>query len=138
MTIKIKRLHPDAQIPSRAHPTDSGADLYALADVTLQMDETALVDTGIALELPSGYEAQVRPRSSLSKNGIWAAFGTIDESYRGPVKVVLSNFGRTYTVRKGERIAQLVICPVSTPNFEEVQELSDTDRGSGGFGSTGL
>lgn len=138
MKVKFKKLHVDAKMPFRAHPTDSGADLHAIEDMTLQVGATALIGTGIALELPPGYEAQVRPRSGLSaKHGVMAIFGTVDEKYVGEVKVVITNFGKTYRIHKDDRIAQLVIVPVTTPEFEEVQELVVTDRGTNGFGSSG-
>ncbi len=138
MIVKFKRLHQDARIPYRAHPTDSGADLHALEDVFLQMGETALVSTGIALELPEGYEAQVRPRSGLAaKYGVVATLGTVDQAYSGEIKVIITNFGKMYHIRRGDRVAQLVIAPVLTPDFEEIEELAVTDRGSSGFGSSG-
>lgn len=138
MKVKFKKLHVDAKMPFRAHPTDSGADLHAIEDVSLQVGETALIPTGIAMELPPGYEAQVRPRSGLaSKNKIVAILGTVDNAYTGHVQVILTNLGRTFRVRKGDRIAQLVIAPVVCPEFEEVQELGVTDRGAKGFGSSG-
>jgi dUTP pyrophosphatase len=119
---------------------DSGLDLRARLDDSiylLPMDH-ALIPTGIAIELEPGYEAQIRPRSGLNKLGILATFGTIDNSYRGEIKVVLINTSmQRYEVKPYDRIAQLVIAPVYIPNIEYVNELSETDRGENGFGSTG-
>ena len=112
------------------------------ADLVLSPGETVLVPTGFSIELPPGYEAQVRPRSGLAiKNsiGIMNAPGTIDPDYRGEVKVVLTNFGKEpFTVRTGDRIAQLIVAPFVRVAWEETDELSATRRGGGGFGHTGL
>lgn len=140
--IQIRRLDPALPLPSYAHPGDAGADLYAAVDVTLDPGERRLVPTGIALALPEGYVALVHPRSGLAyRHGlsIVNAPGTIDAGYRGEVQVCLVNLDTTKPVRlaRGDRIAQLVIQRFETARLVEVDELSETARGSGGYGSTG-
>ena len=141
-TLKVKLNHKDAKIPTKAHPTDAGWDLYSIRDVHFYYrGQIEIVDTGISIELPKGTEAQVRPRSGLSfKHGIGLinAPGTIDQAYRGNCKVALIFHGdNDYTINKGDRIAQMVIQKVLPIQIQEVDELSDTDRGTGGFGSSG-
>jgi dUTP pyrophosphatase len=139
--VKYKKLHPDAKVPSYAHHNDAGADICAVEKMWIPPGEWRLVKTGIAIELPVGYEAQVRPRSGLAlKYGITVlnAPGTVDESYRGEVGVNLINHGvKDFLVTPGDRIAQLVVKPVTQAEFALVEELEDTVRGEGGFGSTG-
>ncbi len=141
--IRVKKLRPNAVIPSYGSDEAAGADLYACleADVTIQPGETYWVCTGIALEVPRGCAGLVFARSSMgAKRGLAPAnkVGVIDSDYRGEVKVVLLNHSnQPQTLQPGERVAQLVIVPVVTPGFAEAEELSDTCRGSGGFGSTG-
>lgn len=139
--LKVKRLHEDAIIPSYAKAGDAGMDLHSIESVGIPAGERGLVKTGISIELPKGYEAQVRPRSGLAlKKGISVLNtpGTIDEGYRGEVGVILINLGSEIVfIKKGDRIAQMVINKVESVNVEEVELLSDTERGSGGFGSTG-
>ncbi len=141
--IRIKKLHPAATVPTYGSAGAAGADLYACleADVTLDPGKTAFIPTGLALEVPKGCAGLIYARSSLgTKRGLAPAnkVGVIDSDYRGQVMVALHNHGAVpQTVCHGERIAQLVICPVFTPGFLEVEELSDTARGQGGFGSTG-
>ncbi|RMD76596.1 MAG: dUTP diphosphatase [Lentisphaerae bacterium] len=139
--LRIKRVRQNAQVPAYAHPGDAGLDLYAAEAAVLKPGERALVPTGIAIELPSGTEAQVRPRSGLAiKHGITVLNtpGTIDEGYRGEVGVILINHGeREFRVETGMKIAQMVVQPVLRVRVEEVSELSATQRGTGGFGSTG-
>jgi dUTP pyrophosphatase len=142
MKLKVYRLSPDAKIPQYSHPDDSGMDLIALQDIELFPGESRLVPTGIAIELPPQTEAQVRPRSGLAlKHQITVLNtpGTIDEGYRGEIGVILINHGKnSFQVTAGMRIAQLVIAPVLRVEIEEVGDLSTTQRGSDGFGSTGL
>ncbi len=149
MDIRIKKTHPDAIIPRRANPGDSGLDLHAClpdGNVFIPPGEHRVIPTGIAIELPMAgpfgvtYEGQVRPRSGLAaKHGIQTSFGTIDNGYRGEIAVNLFNFSYgLYRVSDGDRIAQLVICPVVYPAVVEVTELSVTERGVAGFGSTGV
>lgn len=142
-SVFIKRLREGAVIPRYMTAHAAGLDLHASMDgeLVLQPGERALVSTGIAIALPDGFEAQVRPRSGLAlRHGVTLlnSPGTIDPDYRGEVGVILVNLGQeAFTVRNGERIAQLVIAPFVRAVLEEVQELDDTGRGAGGFGHTG-
>ena len=142
MTLAFKRVHPDAVLPAYAHPSDAGMDLRSVADLEIPRGGRALVPTGLIALLPPGYEAQVRPRSGLAlKHGVTVLNtpGTIDSGYRGEIGVVLANFGEAaFAVKKGDRIAQLVIAPVTQPQVIEADILDATDRGAGGFGSTGV
>jgi dUTP pyrophosphatase len=140
--VLIQRLDPDLPLPAYAHPGDAGADLLSAEDVELAPGERALVGTGVAIALPSGYAAFVHPRSGLAaRHGITVvnAPGTVDPGYRGEIKVTLLNTDRAKPVRfqRGDRIAQLVIKRVERAVFHEVQELPGSARGDGGFGSTG-
>jgi len=140
--ISLLRLDPELPAPSYAHPGDAGADIHSAVEVTLQPGERALVPTGIALALPEGFVALVHPRSGLAaRHGISIvnAPGTIDAGYRGEVKVCLVNTDSSepFTVRRGDRIAQLVIQRFETAAFVEVVDLPDSARGAGGYGSTG-
>jgi dUTP pyrophosphatase len=140
MQIRVKKLHPDAQLPAYAHgpSEDAGLDLRAVERVVLQPGIAQGVPTGLAIELPPGYEAQVRPRSGLAlKHSLTVNFGTIDPGYRGEIRVIMFNLGRTdYAIEKGDRIAQLVIGRYEAIEWEE-GELGDSARGAGGFGSSG-
>jgi len=140
MKIRIKKLHPDAHLPSYAHgpQEDAAMDLRALERVVLSPGAAQAVPTGIAIELPPGHEAQVRPRSGLAlKHAVTVNFGTIDPGYRGEIRVVMFNLGRgDYTVEKGDRIAQLIVAPYDAVQWEE-GELGESVRGAGGFGSSG-
>jgi dUTP pyrophosphatase len=140
-TLTIKRLRPDALLPSYAHEGDAGLDLYAVDAAVLPPTGTALVKTGIAMALPPGTEAQIRPRSGLAlAHGLTVLNtpGTIDEGYRGEVGVILINHGATtFTVVPGMKIAQLVVSPRIRVDVVESTDLADTQRGHGGFGSTG-
>lgn len=142
MQLKIKRLSPSAVIPQYAHPGDAGLDLVSVETKTIAPGESQLIRTGIALDLPPGTEAQVRPRSGLAlKHQITVLNtpGTIDEGYRGEVCVILINHGtQTFQVEPGMRIAQMVIASFISVTVEEVEMLDDTARGAGGFGSTGV
>ena len=142
-TVHVKKLNPKAVLPTYGSAEAAGADLYACLEgpVTIQPGETAWIPTGIALEVPKGCACLIYARSSMGvKRGLAPAnkVGVIDSDYRGEIRVVLLNHGKMpQTVAHGERVAQFLITPVLTPTYEEVSELSDTDRGSGGFGSTG-
>lgn len=140
MKIWIQKLHPDAQLPAYAHGPveDAGLDLRAVERVVLQPGIAQAVPTGIAIELPPGHEAQVRPRSGLGlKHSLTVNFGTIDPGYRGEIRVIMFNLGRAdYTVEKGDRIAQLVISRYEAVEWEE-GEIGESLRGAGGFGSSG-
>jgi dUTP pyrophosphatase len=145
--VKFMRLpgNVDLPPPSYATPGAAGMDLMAClpdGDMTLRPGATALIPTGFAVELPPDTEMQIRPRSGLAvKHGLTIpnSPGTVDEDYRGPVKVALRNTGpEAYTISHGDRIAQAVIAPVLKPRIVEVGDLSETKRGEGGFGSTGV
>lgn len=141
--IRVKKLNPNASLPTYGSCEAAGADLYACleAPVTIQPGETAWIPTGIALEVPKGCAGLVYARSSMGvKRGLAPAnkVGVIDSDYRGEIRVVLLNHGKTaQVVEHGERVAQFLITPVLTPAYTEVEDLSNTDRGTGGFGSTG-
>ena len=142
--LRVKRLRPSARLPERATPDSSGLDLYAdlaaeggAAQLGLQPQ---LIPTGLAIAVPRGYEVQLRPRSGLSRRGVVVAFGTVDADYRGEVFVNMSAPSAAdthFTIAHGDRIAQLVVAPVTLSAVEEVVELDHTTRGEGGFGSTG-
>lgn len=146
--IKVKivkdRKHPDLPLPKYMSEGSAGMDLYAAVDkeVTISPGAFELIPTGIRLQLPPGLEGQIRPRSGLAAhNGITVlnAPGTIDSDYRGEVKVLLINLGKTaFNIKRGARIAQLIICKYERVNFEEVQSLNNSHRGTGGFGHTGI
>lgn len=142
MILKVKKLTADALLPQYAHPGDAGADLFANEATTIGSGKSAMIKTGISIELPPSTEAQVRPRSGLAaKNQITVLNtpGTIDEGYRGEVCVILINHGeKDFVVEKGMKIAQMVVKPVIAVEVQEVADLSDTRRGTGGFGSTGI
>ena len=142
-TVAVKKVRENAILPTYGSADAAGADLYACLDapVTIGAGETVFIPTGIAMEVPKGCAGLVYARSSLgAKRGLAPAnkVGVIDSDYRGEIAVVLHNHGKVeQTVAPGERIAQLVITPVLTPVYEEVADLTDTNRGTGGFGSTG-
>lgn len=162
-TLRIKLLSENATIPTRNNPTDSGLDLYAAGDVIIEPGETVIVKTDVAIELDSGYEAQIRPRSGVTaKTKLRVQLGTVDADYRGNVGIIVDNvavsqsksayyhapngdrLGNTFTVptytykiRKGDKLAQLVVVPIELPRVEVVDELNDTARGNNGFGSSG-
>ncbi len=139
-SIKVKLLRPGARLPAFATPGASGLDLYACLDapVDLSLDVT-LVPTGIAVEAPPGYDLQIRPRSGLARRGVDVILGTLDSDYRGEVFVSMRTFGSlaSYRIEGGDRIAQLVISRFEALTLVQVDELSDSDRGAGGHGSTG-
>lgn len=168
LEIGFKRLSDNAILPTKAHATDSGFDLFAAQDVIIAPGETVVVPSDIAIQLPQGYEAQVRPRSGItSKTKLRVQLGTIDEQYRGNIGIIVdnvapktdsetgefylmdesktvlieydANFDKTYYVRKGDKIAQLVVQPIpATVAVEITGELEDSDRGANGFGSSGI
>jgi dUTP pyrophosphatase len=141
MKIRIKKLHPDAMLPSYAHGPDEDAamDLRALERTVLTPGAAEAVATGIAIELPRGHEAQVRPRSGLAlKHSITVNFGTIDPGYRGEIRVVMFNLGlNDYIIEQGDRIAQLIVAPYDPVEWDEGDDLTESARGAGGFGSSG-
>ena len=140
--VLVRRLDPDLPLPAYAHPGDAGADLVTTQDVVLEPGQRAMVPTGVAIALPAGYAAFVHPRSGLAHRfgvGVVNAPGTVDAGYRGEIKVLLVNHDRTDTVRlrRGDRIAQLVVQRVERARFHEVELLPGSARGDGGHGSTG-
>ncbi len=140
--IALRRLDPGLPPPSYAHPGDAGADLFTTVDVTLQPGERAMVPTGIAIALPEGYVALVHPRSGLAARhgvSIVNSPGTVDAGYRGEIKVLLVNLdpATSVTLSRGDRIAQLVVQRFETASFVEVDALPESERGAGGYGSTG-
>lgn len=168
ITVGFKRLNENATLPSKAHATDSGFDLYAAEDTIVQPGETVVIKTGIAVQLPEGYEAQVRPRSGVtSRTKLRVQLGTIDNGYNGEIGVIVDNISPpysgytkhfiygvdgkileqtrddntlfTYLIRKGDRIAQLVVQPLPSVEAYEISgELGESERGGNGFGSTGV
>ena len=142
MRVKVLRTDPEALLPAYAHPGDAGMDVRSVEDVTLAPGARALVRTGLVLMLPPDAEAQVRPRSGLAlKHGVTVLNtpGTIDAGSRGEVGVILVNLGaEPFVVEKGMKIAQLVVAPVAQAEIVEVSAVDATDRGAGGFGSTGV
>lgn len=145
LRVKIKRVK-DVELPRYAKPGDSGFDLVAAEDTIIWPGETKVVQTGLAFEIPPGYELQVRPRSGISRNTkLRVILGTVDSGFRGEVRVIVDNTERNlgtnmkaHIIERGTRIAQGVIAPVITAHFEEVDELSVSQRGNQGFGSTGM
>jgi len=137
--LKVKKLHQEAVIPQYAHPGDAGMDLYSVEDVMIKPGERALVATGLSMELPAGYVALIWDKSGLAaKSGIKTMAGVIEYTYRGEYKIVMLNTSKeNFEVKKGQKIAQMLVQPIMTAEVEEVKELSDTHRGAGGFGSTG-
>ncbi len=143
MKVNVKKLSPEAILPTYGTEYAAGADLYALTEGTVELapNETKLIKTGIAMEIPKGYVGLIYARSGLAcKRGLAPAnkVGVIDADYRGEIMVALHNHSSAVaSIENGERIAQMVIAPFITADYNEVEELSDTDRGAGGFGSTG-
>ncbi|PDZ06566.1 dUTP diphosphatase [Bacillus cereus] len=145
LRVKIKRVK-DVELPKYAKPGDSGFDLVAAEDTIIWPGETKVVPTGLAFEIPPGYELQVRPRSGMTRNTkLRVVLGTVDSGYRGEVGVLVDNTEvpkavnmQAHVIERGTRIAQGVIAPVVTAHFEEADELSDSERGTGGYGSTGV
>lgn len=145
--IKLKRLHVDAQIPTKNHYNDAGFDLYSVEDIIIPSQERKVIKTGIALEIPSGYAGLIWPRSGLSvKQGVDVLAGVIDASYRGEIMVCLYNTQKpdessewdgAVEIHKGDRIAQLILQKVPLLHIKEVEALSDTERQDKGFGSSG-
>jgi dUTP pyrophosphatase len=139
MKLQIKRLHPDAHIPSYAHDADAGMDMRAIEEVTVLPHERVQVKTGIAVAIPEGYVGLIWDKSGIShKGGLKTLGGVVDAGYRGEVLVGVINLGDSaYTFKKGDKIAQMLIQKVEHPEIEEVEKLDETARGEGAFGSTG-
>jgi len=139
MKLKIKKIHPDAKLPAYAHRGDAGFDLFSSVDLDLAAGEVKAVSTGIQMAIPEGFVGLVWDKSGISLKAVHRLAGVVDAGYRGEVQVVLVNLGREpYPIRKGMKIAQMLIQPVQTVEIVEASELDDTTRGEGGFGSTGL
>lgn len=141
LSVKIKQIHENAIIPKYQTTGSAGMDLHAVEDVELWVGESKVIPTGIAISVPEGHEAQIRPRSGLAANRqitVLNSPGTIDSDYTGEIKVILINHSdEIFRIKRGDRIAQIVFSPVSRAHFEVVSGLESTDRGAGGFGSTG-
>lgn len=142
MEVLLKKTDPSVRSPVLEHEGDAGFDIFAFEDTSLKPLERKLVSTGLFIELPKGFEAQVRPKSGLALNHgvtLLNTPGTIDSSYRGEIKVLMVNLGdKEFQVKKNTKVAQLVFSAVHSPKIVEVKELSGTSRQQGGFGSTGL
>ncbi len=141
MNIKIKKLHPNAVIPSYSKEGDAGLDLIAVTMTSVNEENYGYLeyDTGISMEIPEGHVGLVFPRSSISNTGLILAnaVGVVDSNYRGPIKCRFKAIPNSNVYNSGDRVAQLIILPIPQVTFEEVEELSTTERGSKGFGSTG-
>jgi dUTP pyrophosphatase len=139
MELRVKRIHPEAKLPVYGHPGDAGLDIFSVVDRDLAPGEVFAVPTGIQIAVPAGHAGLVWDKSGLSLKGVHRLAGVIDEGFRGEVQVVLINLGSApFAVRKGMKIAQLLVQPVSAVRVIESDTLDDTARGQGGFGSTGL
>ena len=137
--LPMKRVNPEAILPTRAHADDAGLDLYAAEDVYLEAGQGKLGKTGIAMAIPQGFVGMIADRSSLGKKGIKTAGGIIDAGYRGEIQVILWNIShQDICLKKGEKIAQMLIIPIATPAPIEAVSLDETARGEQGFGSTGV
>ena len=138
--IKIKKLSEDATLPHYAHLGDAGLDIYSSEDNLIPPNERKLISTALSIELPESHVAFIKDKSGVAyKKGITTMAGVIEYTYRGEYKILMYNTSKeNYEIKKGEKIAQIVILPVATAEVEEVTELSDTQRGDGAFGSTGL
>jgi dUTP pyrophosphatase len=139
MELKVKRIHPDAKLPVYGHPGDAGLDLFAVADRELSPGEVFAVPTGVQVAVPPGHVGLVWDKSGISLKGVHRLAGVIDAGYRGEIQVVMVNLGGTpFAIRKGMKIAQMLVQPVTSVTVVESDALDDTSRGPGGFGSTGL
>jgi dUTP pyrophosphatase len=139
MELKVKRIHPDSKVPVYGHPGDAGMDLFAVVDRTLAPGEVFAVPTGIQVAIPAGSVGLIWDKSGISLKGVHRLAGVVDAGYRGEVQVVMINLGKEpFTVKKGMKIAQMLIQPVTEVRIVESESLDDTSRGEVGFGSTGL
>jgi len=137
--VKVKKIHPDAKVPFNATEHAAGFDLYSVEEVILQPGETKAIPTGLSIELPEGIVCLFWDRSGMGFKGIHRFAGVIDSDYRGEYKVILFNSTKEpFKIEKGDRIVQAIIQDYHTPEFIEVENLSDTERGEGGFGSSGM
>lgn len=139
MELKVKRIHPEAKIPCYGHPGDAGMDLFAVQDHVLMPGETWAVPTGIQVAIPEGHAGLIWDKSGISLKGVHRLAGVVDAGYRGEVRVVMVNLGREpFVIKAGMKISQMLIQPVALARIVEAEDLDDTSRGEGGFGSTGL
>jgi len=142
MILKIKKINPEAVLPKYAHEGDAGMDVYSVEDCYLKPMERRAVTTGLIMEIPEGHEIQVRAKSGLALNhgiALPHGLGTIDEGYRGELKILLINFSdTTYEIKKGQKIAQIVLAKYEKAEVLEIDEIGTSSRADGGFGSTGL
>jgi dUTP pyrophosphatase len=138
MKLKVKKLHPDAKLPTRAHHDDAGIDLYACGNHTVPVGATNMIPIGVAMEIQEGYVGLIWDKSSIGSKSLKTLGGVIDAGYRGEISVMVHNLGdNVYTFEHGHKVAQMVIQKVELWEVEESQELSETKRGAGAFGSTG-
>jgi dUTP pyrophosphatase len=139
MELKIRRIHPEAKLPSYGHKGDAGLDLFSCADYVLGAGEVKAIQTGIKVAIPRGYVGLIWDKSGISLKGVHKLAGVVDAGYRGEVQVVMINLGNTpYEIKKGMKIAQMLIQPINEVTVIEAEDLDDTLRGEDGFGSTGL
>jgi dUTP pyrophosphatase len=139
MELKIRRIHPEAKLPSYGHKGDAGLDLFSCADYVLGAGEVKAIQTGIKVAIPRGYVGLIWDKSGISLKGVHRLAGVVDAGYRGEVQVVMINLGNApYEIKKGMKIAQILIQPINEVEVIEAEDLDDTLRGEDGFGSTGL
>ena len=141
LTVEFAKLSDEAKLPTQGSPQAAGWDLYALEETIVERRKSSMIKTGLAVAIPEGWEGQIRCRSSLGKKGMIMpnGIGTIDSDYRGEIKAIIINHGRDkYTVKRGDRIAQIIFSPIARAKIKSVSKLSETIRGEGGFGSTGI
>jgi dUTP pyrophosphatase len=139
MELKIRRIHPEAKLPSYGHKGDAGLDLFSCADYVLGAGEVKAIQTGIKVAIPRGYVGLIWDKSGISLKGVHKLAGVVDAGYRGEVQVVMINLGNApYEIKKGMKIAQMLIQPINEVEVIEAEDLDDTLRGEDGFGSTGL
>jgi dUTP pyrophosphatase len=136
--LRVAKLHPEARLPVYQHPGDAGLDLFAVVDDVLGAGEVKPIPTGIKMAIPEGHVGLVWDKSGISLQGVHRLAGVVDAGYRGEVRVVMANLGREpFVIKKGMKIAQMLIQPISAPEVVEADDLDETSRGEGGFGSTG-
>jgi dUTP pyrophosphatase len=139
MELRVKRIHPEAKLPVYGHPGDAGLDLFSVVDRDLAPGEVFAVPTGIQIAVPAGHVGLVWDKSGISLKSVHRLAGVVDAGYRGEVQVVMINLGAApFSIRKGMKIAQILVQPVATVTVTEAESLDGTSRGEGGFGSTGL
>jgi dUTP pyrophosphatase len=139
MELKVKKIHPEAKLPVYGHPGDAGFDLFSCVDLVLGPGEVKAVPTGLKMAIPRGFVGLIWDKSGISLKGVHKLAGVVDAGYRGEVQVVMINLGReAYAIKTGMKIAQMLVQPVQEVAIRETDDLDDTSRGEGGFGSTGL